>query len=497
MDQNKSVVPAWALAGGAAVLAGLLFFFGTGEHPLWLLAWCGAFVVVFAAPKLPAAGAFAVGSLGWSLGCLNMWTYTLTILILPNAAHQLSWQSAPLAVLAFMIVPACAFGLAAVLFRACVLRGLLWQAVFVFPATWVSYEYISELLSPHSTFGNLAYSQMDVQWLVQLAAATGVWGISFFVLFMPAAAAVFFTTESVKQTRVIALVAGAAIVVVLAFGMWRLQPVSTRTASVRVALAASDARKNIDVQEPGAQIDRLLSDYEKPLATSGASVVVLPEKIGVMVPPTMRGDDALLQHFADKTRATVVAGFIRRSGAQRFNEARVYVPAGKKALTYDKRHLIPRFESRFSAGSSRTVLREPSGVWGVAVCKDMDFPALTRQYGGSGVALLLVPAWDFGGDAWLHDRMAIMRGVESGFSVARAAKEGLLSVSDDRGRVIAERSSAAVPMSTLVADVPVRHDDTLYLELGDWFAWLNLIVALAITIGLVADRLANPSLVED
>ena len=66
-----------------------------------------------------------------------------------------------------------------------------------------------------------------------------------------------------------------------------------------------------------------------------------------------------------------------------------------------------------------------------------------------------------------------MRGVESGFTVARAAKTGQLTVSDDRGRVLGEESSGAVPFSSAVVKAPVRHDDTLYVRWGDYFAWAN------------------------
>jgi hypothetical protein len=51
--------------------------------------------------------------------------------------------------------------------------------------------------------------------------------------------------------------------------------------------------------------------------------------------------------------------------------------------------------------------------YGVEICKDMDFPALTQRYADANVELLLVPAWDFRVDGWLHSRMAIMRGVEN------------------------------------------------------------------------------------
>jgi len=124
-------------------------------------------------------------------------------------------------------------------------------------------------------------------------------------------------------------------------------------------------------------------------------------------------------------------------------------------------------------------LKRPSGLWGVAICKDLDFPKLGREYGASGISLLLVPAWDFVDDAWLHGRMAVMRGVESGFTIARSAKEGLLTISDSRGRILAEKSSAAAPFSTLVADVPLSRQTTPYVLLGDWFAWLTL-AALAV-----------------
>jgi apolipoprotein N-acyltransferase len=48
-------------------------------------------------------------------------------------------------------------------------------------------------------------------------------------------------------------------------------------------------------------------------------------------------------------------------------------------------------------------------------------------------------------------------------------------VSDDRGRILAETQSDSAPFAALVADVPVAHDTTLYLLLGDWFAWIVLV----------------------
>jgi apolipoprotein N-acyltransferase len=104
----------------------------------------------------------------------------------------------------------------------------------------------------------------------------------------------------------------------------------------------------------------------------------------------------------------------------------------------------------------------------------MDFPELSREYSRDGSGLLLVPAWDFVEDGWLHSRMAIMRSVEGGFAMVRSAKQGLLTVNDNRGRVLAQSSSSAAEFATLIASVPVEHPGTLYSRFGDWFAWLML-----------------------
>src|SRR5436309_12861284 len=86
--------------------------------------------------------------------------------------------------------------------------------------------------------------------------------------------------------------------------------------------------------------------------------------------------------------------------------------------------------------------------------------------------LLLVPAWDFNIDRWLHARMAILRGVESGFALARAARNGLLTLSDNRGRILAETSTAPGRFVSLTGKMNVAREGTFYTRAGDWFAWV-------------------------
>jgi apolipoprotein N-acyltransferase len=181
----------------------------------------------------------------------------------------------------------------------------------------------------------------------------------------------------------------------------------------------------------------------------------------------------------------IAVGLVHVAGASSYNEARIYTP-GAAVQVYTKHHLLAPFEP-YEPGTALSLLTPPPGTWGVQICKDMDFPPLSRDYGRAGAALLVVPAWDFGADAFLHSRMAVMRGVESGFSVVRAAKRGYLTVSDNRGRILAEAASAAAPFSTLLARAPAVHADTVYLRFGDWFAWL-VPVALALALGQLFRR---------
>lgn len=115
---------------------------------------------------------------------------------------------------------------------------------------------------------------------------------------------------------------------------------------------------------------------------------------------------------------------------------------------------------------------QQSGRWGLQICKDMDFPELSREYALQGANLLLAPAWDFNLDRWLHARMAVLCAVENGFALARSARNGLLTLSDNRGRIIAETATVPGRFVSITGKVNVAHEQTFYTRTGDWFAWL-------------------------
>jgi len=186
-----------------------------------------------------------------------------------------------------------------------------------------------------------------------------------------------------------------------------------------------------------------------------------------------------------------VAGEVRlssdRANVRRYNRAVLYTPHAP-AASYDKEHLLPPFESQMTPGTEQLTVARDGANLGVAICKDMDFTATTVAYGALDAQIMLVPAWDFVVDRSWHGHMAIMRGVEGGFSVVRAAKDGFLTVSDDRGRILGEVRSDSAPFATLLVDVPVAHEWTPFKSWGNWFAWVSVGVLAAVLLRALSIR---------
>ena len=457
-----------------ATASAVMLWYGTGLHPIWWLTWIAPLPVLYAAARGKSASAFFMALGAWAAGGLNMWQYLYGLIGLPLG----------IAVLADL-VPALVFATAVVAWRAFAMRGALFRAALGFAAIWVCYEFALQKTSVNSTFGNLAYSQMDFLPVVQIAALAGVSGISFLLFFLPGALAATLSGRGPKRRRMtLAGLAAGLAVLTLGWGEIRLHESSTGP-TVTVGLIASDTQANLRPRDAG-QIRRTFEAYAaeaRSLIRQGASLIILPEKNAVISGSSVALVDQILSSAA-ANGATIATGVERWTDTQKLNEVRLYAPDGKLQTTYEKQHMLPPFESNLLPGSSLITVREPSGVWGLEICKDMDFPALSRQYGNAGVGLLIVPAWDFDADGWYHGRMAILRGVESGFSIARAPKEGVLTISDDRGRVLAERQTNSAPFATLIAAIPVHHEETLYDRWGDWFAWLSVAALIAVILSI-------------
>jgi apolipoprotein N-acyltransferase len=454
----------WWRVVAAAMLSGVAFFFASGLHPLWFLTWLAPLPVLLIAPRVTRTQLVIAALLGYCAGSLNMWSYYKLVVPFPVS-------------LLILVTPGIMLAVSVLPFRSFVLRGQGLRAALVTPAMWVAIEYLSEFRSPHSTFGNLGYTQMDCLPVLQIVSLTGIWSLSFLLVLVPAAVAVLCVRQMGLRSKLrTGIVTFALIAAALGFGFYRLR---TEQAGphLNVALLDNDATR-FATGQASVDLMRAYVAHVPELAARGAQAVVMPEKLARFDAATMAETDAVMEKAAQQNHVDLIFGVERVEAGQtlHFNESRFYSRNGVMTASYEKHHMLPVFEGNLVVGTKRVLVPEAGATAGLTICKDMDFPKLSREYGNDGAGVLLIPAWDFDADGWLHGRMAIMRGVESGFSEARAAKQGRLTLSDDRGRVLAEVVTSAAGFVSIVGSVPAGHDATLYGRAGNWFAWMDLLL---------------------
>ena len=461
----------------ATLATGIGYYLSTGLGQLWALAWLAPIPVLLVAYRETVARAALVALLAHYLGSLNLFVYLATVL--------------PLGLVpVVLLIPSIGFA-ASVAFGALAFERLpAWAAAFAFPVAWASFEFVSSLVSPHGTAISQAYSQTDWLPLLQIASVTGVFGITFVLALVPSAIAATWRTRTLGAW----LPTLAVAIVALGFGVVRLHS-APDTETLRVGLAETD--KDVAAAFETERVDlativaNAYANRIERLAHDGAQLIVLPEKLVGVTPVSAPVVRRIFSDAARDAHATVVAGLNEVGINPRRNVAVVFGPNGAVVAEYEKHHLLPGAETGYEIGPTPGVVAGGPAVWGVAICKDMDFQNWSRAYGVAGVRLLAVPAWDFVRDARLHARMALVRAVENGFAMARVAQMGLIGAYDAYGRVLAEAPSETTGEVLLVHDLPLGPvGRTFYSRFGDVFATL----CVAALVALLAWAMTSPPL---
>jgi apolipoprotein N-acyltransferase len=472
-----------AAGTGAAATSGALFLLGTGLEPLWWATWLAPLPVLLAAPRIAAAPAVGAAFVGWLVGELGLWTYYTDRTALE--------QPIPLVVGVFLALAALFAGLVAGA-RALLRSGRPVAAALLLPAGWVAVEYALSGATPNGLFWSLAYTQLDALPVVQVAALGGPWTVTFAVLGLPAAVAALCAPATTARSRLrVGVAAAVAIVLLGGYGWARLDTAEPATGPPVGVLALDQPSDPVPLATPAgaALLDRYAAGVRQ-VVDAGARTVVLPEKALAVDDSTRPLLATELGGLAASRRVDVVIGVVLTGGAGAYNAALAFPADGGPAVEHHKIHLIPGLEDALGPGDRPTLLPGPGGPWGLAICKDLDFPGTVRDYRSAGATALLVPAWDFDRDAWLHSRMAVLRGIESGLPVVRAARSGAVTVSDAYGRVLAEDRDAGRAGSSGVAAAPAPAAATPYALFGDWFAGLCALVVVAIGVAALRARRA-------
>ena len=342
-------------------------------------------------------------------------------------------------------------------------------AVLGFAIMTAAVDYLRSLVSPNGSFFSLGYALVDVVPLLQAASLAGVAGLSFLAAVIPAGLAALCVRP---RDATAALTWALPVLAALIYGFWQqAQPAGP---SLRIALLSDDRYAGRVFHDPdaGPAIAAAFAGRIAAAAAHAPAAIVVPEKM------LAAGTD-----FTAPPGSVVVAGLDAPAPqGRRLNIAALYGPDAP-VRTYLKKRMVPGLEAEYVPGNAELVTRIDGLETGIAICKDMDFAQDLRLYGRRDVGLMLVPAWDFDRDAYLHGRMALVRGVENGFALARSASQGLMTLSDAHGRIVAERRTVRGP-GMLVADLPTGRGGTVYSRTGDVVAqvmvaaWLGLLALL-------------------
>ena len=223
-------------------------------------------------------------------------------------------------------------------------------------------------------------------------------------------------------------------------------------------------------------------------ASTGADIVVLPEKWNVIGPPDVLHDTAetiadgesvhAMRNWARAHSVTLIGGSIteRREGREKLsNTCLVFDPEGELVSVYRKIHLfdvevggLTYRESEAEEHGEEPVVTEIEG-WpvGLSICYDLRFPELYRVLALEGALLATVPAHFTlytGKDHW--HMLLRARAVENGLYVAAPAQVGETGI----GRPSYGRSLVVDPWGTVLAQAP-DEETVISAELDR--AWLE------------------------
>jgi apolipoprotein N-acyltransferase len=373
------------------------------------------------------------------------------------------WKvTGPLATIILVLLQAAAWGFYANSARLLMETQRSWWVVWRLPLSMAMVDGLMARFSPHGACGSLATSQIDFPLVLQVASLVGSPGPIFLAgLFASVVSLAWLRRLDVEKP---VLTYGLPVAVLLAasfFGAYRLsapKPIDNLT----VGLVAVD-------EMSGAW--KAYEERTRELSAQGAELIVWAEKIEKLDRTAAQNRLQSLQVLAEELKVPIVVGVQQEAS----NVAWIINASGALLGSYQKQQLVPYLESDLQAGSKDFQFPLGNHKIGVVICRDLFFPSLARRYGQLGVQVVVSPAWDFYHDAKVSSAVAAIRGVESGFAVVRTAREGLLSVTDHLGRVVAQTRSSEANGVGLLARLPIKTEaPTVFARWGDWFSWLCL-----------------------
>jgi apolipoprotein N-acyltransferase len=395
-----------------------------------------------------------------------------------------------------------------------------WARSLVFPLAFTSLDWLLSLLKVSSS-GSPAYSQYGLPALLQLLSVTGMWGITFLIMWCAA------ILNELWEHRFdwrplrgqLGMFAGV-LAAVLLFGSLRLSMAAPASQSVEVAAVTIDSstvqaatssidwttfNRSTDAERAAlrpklaATVDQMLARSETALR-GGAKIVAWQESSGWVLEEDKPGvlDQAatLAKRYGAYLQISLEVFTRTPSLPYLRNQSILIDPSGQVLWTYDKTHPVPYDEAfaTISGPGKLPLVNTPFGRWSTAICYDTYYPALIRQAGKNNADILFAPTSDVRPYAASALAMADYRAIENGFSMIRPTGNGLSAMVDPQGRVLASQDYFTNSSGIMLASLPMHRVTTIYSRIGDTFAYL-CVAGLILLMGLALLRREQPAVV--
>jgi apolipoprotein N-acyltransferase len=353
----------------------------------------------------------------------------------------------------------------------------------------------------------LGYSQYEHTALIQVAALTGVYGVSFLLALGNVGIA-----EAIRSRGLRPLAMPAALAAAVWLGGAGFLRTAGETPSVvrDVAVVQSNVPPAFEWTRSYAEHQLLTNVRLTDEGVGGApALIVWPENALTLYFESEPFLGRELGRMTGRHRADLLVGGPRYEDGHTFNSARLLHPGGGFGGAYDKQRLVlfaeaPPLEGpvaaeasesprAFTAGRTPGVL--PSFVpVGVSICHEILYPDIVHGAVANGAQLLV----NIANDGWLdggfgvasrqHFAMSVFRAVEAHRYLVRAATTGVSGIIDPRGRVLVALAPGTA--GVVATEVGALSAITPYVAHGDAFGYACL--ALVITV-LVRALLPDPS----
>jgi len=378
-------------------------------------------------------------------------------------------------------------------------RSATW-ALLTAPGLWVGAEWLRGHLLGGFPWGTLGYSQYLRLPIIQIAELGGVHAVSFVLVAVNAALAGALLLTWRRAVTGLAL-AGVLLAGVLVFGYTRLA-VPPRPAEVRIALMQPAIEQPLKWDPTHATVTlKIYLELTRQAAAGRPHLIVWPETAS---PTPLARDSGLLRTLAGLSGQFGVPLLIGSIDVDdgtppRLRNTAFLVTPGGIAGRYDKIHLVPfgeyvplsgvigfvrgwaEFIAELEPGTRAVVFAGPPAPFGIVICYEGIFPDLFREFVNNGARVMV----NMTNDGWFgrtsgpaqHLSMYPFRAVEHRIAVVRAANTGVSAFIAPSGQIV--RHLGLFERDVLTDGVPLRHGRTLFTRLGDWVAWLSLVLSAA------------------